>query len=106
MAGGHPRRRRATLLWMVVVAGLIITLLLLEQVALLYVLATLGMSALLIIVALADLGLSRQFTQPPPSDDGAAIGDRATAAALAGDSPTGAVATGAPRPARRPSKRR
>ncbi|HEY0101055.1 MAG TPA: hypothetical protein VGB76_19175, partial [Pyrinomonadaceae bacterium] len=47
-----------------------------EQVALLYVLATLSVTALLLIVAFADLGGARQtLTSHAPNDDAAAAGD-------------------------------
>ena len=67
--------RNRALIWIVGI-GLIITLLIyFEQTAILYVLATLGLTALLIIVALADLKGSASTGQlPKPNDDAAAIG--------------------------------
>jgi hypothetical protein len=68
--------RRMTLVWIAVAAAVIIGLIWTEQVALLYVLATLSLSALLLIVAFADLGGARQtLTTPAPNDDSAAVGD-------------------------------
>ncbi len=86
-AAARARRkgRRSTLLWIGAVAGVVITLLLLEQIALLYVLATLSVAALLAVVAVADLRGARQATeQIPPGDDSAAIGDRTAKAGVTG----------------------
>ena len=57
MAGKQSKlsRRTAALLWFLVVAIVIGTLIYLEQIAILYVLATLALVALLLIVAFADL---------------------------------------------------
>jgi hypothetical protein len=56
--------------------GLIVFLLIyFEQTAILYVLATLGVTALLMIVAFADLkGVPNASELPNPADDAAAIG--------------------------------
>ncbi len=73
----RKRRRRMTLLWSAIVALVIILLLRYQQIALLYVLATLSVTALLIIVALADLsGPRKAGAEVAPADDSAAIGDR------------------------------
>lgn len=48
-------RRTSALLWLVAVAVIIGTLIYLEQIAILYVLATVSLVALLLIVAFADL---------------------------------------------------
>lgn len=89
-AGGARSRRkgrRTMLLWIGAVAAIVITLLLTEQVALLYVLATLSVVSLLAVVAFADLRGARQAAeQPAPGDDSAAIGDR-TAKAAFGSAP-------------------
>lgn len=59
------------------VVALIVTLLLVtEQVALLYVLATLGIAALLLVVAFASFGEARAATESAPLDDSASIADR------------------------------
>lgn len=57
MAGKERKlnRRTAALLWLVAVAAVIGTLIYLEQIAILYVLATVSLVALLLIVAFADL---------------------------------------------------
>jgi hypothetical protein len=57
MAGKQSKlsRRAAALLWFLLVAVVIGTLIYLEQIAVLYVLATISLVALLLIVAFADL---------------------------------------------------
>lgn len=52
----NKKRRGFTYLWIFGLAVLIFLLIYFEQTALLYVLATLGVTVLLVIVALADLG--------------------------------------------------
>ncbi len=52
---GKLSRRAAALVWFVLVAIVIGTLIYLEQIAILYVLATISLVALLLIVAFADL---------------------------------------------------
>lgn len=75
-AGARSKRRWTTFAWIAGISAVIIALLYTEQIALLYVLATLGVTALLIVVALADLGGARQpFTEPRPADDSAVLGD-------------------------------
>jgi len=73
-SGGNTNGRRMTLVWIAVAALIIIGLIYWEQVALLYVLATLSLTALLLIVAFADLGGSRRPLLAP-NDDAAAAGD-------------------------------
>jgi uncharacterized membrane protein len=74
--------RRRTLLWITLAVVAVIVLMYLEQVALLYVLATLSVGALMAVVAFADLRGARQVTdQIAPADDAAAIGDRTAKAA-------------------------
>jgi hypothetical protein len=63
-----------TLVWIAVAAAIIIGLIWKEQVALLYVLATLSLTALLLTVAFSDLGGSRR-PLTAPNDDAAAAGD-------------------------------
>lgn len=84
-------RRLITLLWIAGLATLIITLLYLEQTALLYLLATLGVTALLIIVALADLSGSHKIVNASGlGDDAAAIGGGITGTAAASSPVTSA----------------
>lgn len=54
----NKRQRGFTYLWIFGLAVLVFLLIYFEQTALLYVLATLGVTTLLVIVALADLGRS------------------------------------------------
>ena len=78
--GVRKRRRRNSLLVSAVAVVVIIALLALEQVALLYLIATLGVAALLLVVAFSDLHGVRQTATASaaavPADDSAAIGDR------------------------------
>lgn len=71
------KRRRVAIAWVVLMSIAVVVLMVTEQIALLYVLATLGVAGLLVIVALADLRGGQQRTSqltPPPRDDAAAIG--------------------------------
>jgi len=73
---GRKSSRRMTFIWIAVVVALIIGLIWKEQVALLYVLATFSVTALLMVVAFSDLGGSRRpLTETAPYDDSAAVGD-------------------------------
>jgi hypothetical protein len=67
----NKKRRGFTYLWIFGLAVLVFLLIYFEQTALLYVLATLGVTALLVIVALADLGrgelTAETATIPEPS---------------------------------------
>ncbi len=87
------QRRRNTLLWSAAVAAIVIGLIYKEQVALLYVLASLSVTALLVVVALADLGGARRVSQTAPFDDAAALGDNLTPRTLAADVPSRVNAT-------------
>jgi hypothetical protein len=77
----QKHRRRNTILWILAVVAVVIGLLAKEQIALLYVLATLSVAALLIVVAWSDLGGARAVAtgEPAPFDDAAAIADGQTA---------------------------
>jgi len=55
LAGDRRRRKLIAALWALGLAVLVIVLIYLEQTAVLYILCTLGVTALLIIVAFADL---------------------------------------------------
>ena len=76
--GARKKRRRNSLIISTVAVAIIITLLVTEQVALLYLIATLGVVALLLVVAFSDLQGVRETAAavPVPADDSAAIGDR------------------------------
>ena len=81
-AAARRRRRTRTLIWVAALAIITISLIYFEQTALLYILATLGVTVLLIVVAKADLaGTEKTVAQTPiPADDAAAIGSGMTAA--------------------------
>ena len=55
LTGDRRRRKLITVLWALGLAALVITLIYLERTAILYILCTLGVTALLIIVAISDL---------------------------------------------------
>ncbi len=64
------KRRTITYLWIFGLAVLVFLLIYFEQTALLYILATFGVTVLLVIVALADLGrgeLSAETAIPEPA---------------------------------------
>ncbi len=77
--GGGMSRRKITWLWIIGVTAVIIALLYWEQTALLYVLATLGVSGLLIVVAMSDLAHARKSAATLTEiDDSAALGSGIT----------------------------
>jgi fatty acid desaturase len=55
LAGDRRRRKLITTLWALGLAVLVIVLIVLERTAILYILCTLGVTALLMIVAFSDL---------------------------------------------------
>ena len=61
----QKRRRLITYAWVAALALGTILLIYKEQTALLYILATLGVTALLVIVAIADLGDNRDIEGTP-----------------------------------------
>jgi hypothetical protein len=71
VAKARQRRRGLTYLWITGLAVLTITLIYLEQTAILYILATLGVTALLVVVAVADLKGTEGQTLLSASDAGA-----------------------------------
>jgi hypothetical protein len=88
----------------VAAVAVIVILLVLEQVALLYLIATLGVAVLLIIVAFADLhGEPADVATQAPADSAAAIADRTARPAAA--SATTSFAQATPRPHRRKRRR-
>ena len=105
--GARKRRRRNSLLVSAVAVIVIITLLALEQVALLYLIATLGVAALLLVVAFSDLhGAQQQPASalgPVPADDAAAIADGVTGKATAAAATT--FGSAAPRRPKRRARR-
>jgi uncharacterized membrane protein YhaH (DUF805 family) len=79
LAGNRRRRKLFTYLWIALLAIGTITLIYREMTALLYILATLGVTALLVVVALSDLD-HRENTSDNSNriDDSAAIGSGIT----------------------------
>lgn len=55
VAGDRRRRKLMTALWALLLAVVVITLIYLERTAILYILCTLGVTALLVVVAFSDL---------------------------------------------------
>ena len=103
--GVRKRRRRNSLLVSAVAVAVIILLLVLEQVALLYLICTLGVVGLLLVVAFSDLHGAKEPASalaPAPADDAAAIADGLTGTAAAAATNYGAVAPRRPR--RRPRR--
>ena len=68
------RRRMITYLWIFGLAVLTISLIYWEQTALLYILATVGVTALLVVVALADLAHAEAPNQGIATDNSTPIG--------------------------------
>jgi hypothetical protein len=77
-ADARKRRRLLTLAWSAAVALIVIGLIWKEQIALLYILATVSVTVLLVVVAMADLGGARGAQMVAPYDDAAAAADGAT----------------------------
>ena len=100
----RKRRRRNSLLLSAVAVVIIVVLLILEQVALLYLICTLGVTALLLVVAFSDLHGAKEPASalgPAPADDAAAIADGVTGTATAATT----FGSAAPRrPRRRPRR--
>ena len=93
----RKKGRRTSVLISVAAVAVVITLLALEQVALLYLISTVGVAALLTVVALADLrGAERDTLRPAPADDSAAVGDRTLKTTTAAAGPP--TRPGRPRP--------
>ena len=78
-AADKRRRKMITVLWTALLAIGTIILIYKEMTALLYILATVGVTALLMVVAKADLTASEKLTNDNRrSDDSAAIGSGIT----------------------------
>ena len=69
--GKIKKRRGFTYLWIFGLAVLVFLLIYFEQTSLLYILATLGVTILLVIVAAADLGKSEVSSEAIPQMSGA-----------------------------------
>ncbi len=70
------RSRGFTYLWILALAVSIFLLIYLEQTSLLYIFATLGVTILLVVVALADLGRSDLSAEPLPASDARPVGTK------------------------------
>jgi len=78
-ADDRRKRKMMTILWTALLALGTIILLYKEMTALLYILATLGVTALLVAVAMADLSTTDKLaTEAKGADDSAAIGSGIT----------------------------
>ena len=79
-AGDRRRRKMFTALWTAVLAIGVIILIYYEMSAVLYILATLGVTILLVVVAVSDLHYGdRNANSAEKIDDSAAIGSGITA---------------------------
>lgn len=67
-ANSRRRRRLITLLWSLSLSIVTIALIYWEKTAILYILATLGVTALLVVVAVADLGGSHKVSTEAGGD--------------------------------------
>jgi uncharacterized membrane protein len=77
LAGDRRRRKMITFLWALALAALVITLIYLEKTAILYILCTLGVTALLIVVAYSDLSQSGERSgEVDQSRDAAGVANR------------------------------
>jgi hypothetical protein len=68
------RRKMFAVLWSALFAIGTVTLIYFEMTSLLYILATLGVTAILVIVAVSDLSRGEKYSGPVAADDSAAIG--------------------------------
>lgn len=94
--------RNRTILWIAGVGLIVFLLIYFEQTAILYVLATIGVTVLLMIVAFADLkGVPTADELPKPADDAAAIGT-----GISSTLPAQASAKTTARSVARPAKRK
>ena len=69
-ASDRRRRKTITVLWTLALSAVVIVLIYLERTAILYILATLGVSALLGIVAMSDLAQTDKNTEATPAQQG------------------------------------
>lgn len=79
LAADRRRRKMFTILWTAVLALGTIILIYKEMTAVLYILATVGVTVLLVVVAMSDLAHAEKLTSDSrPSGDSAAIGSGIT----------------------------
>ncbi|HEX8001034.1 MAG TPA: hypothetical protein VF528_21810 [Pyrinomonadaceae bacterium] len=96
--GGARKSRRGlkTFLWVAGLGALVIVLIYFEQTAILYLLATLGLTGLLIVVAMSDLDGRRAAGASDLGDDAAAIGSGITGTTAAAGAAAATTATNVP----------
>lgn len=78
LAGDQRRRKLITILWTGLLAIVTIILIYKEMTAVLYILATLGVTALLVVVGLSNLAPSDSTSGDSTINDSAAIGSGIT----------------------------
>ena len=78
LADDRRRRRLITIVWTALLAIVTITLIYKEMTAVLYILATLGVTALLVVVAMSDLTRGENVSNDSTVNDSAAIGSGIT----------------------------
>ena len=79
LAADRRRRKTITAVWLAGLALGVVLLIYWEQSAILYILATLGITALLVIVAMSDLSHTDKTSgQLSPADDASAIANGVT----------------------------
>ena len=76
LAGDRRRRKLITALWALLLAFVVILLIYLERTAILYILCTLGVTALLVIVAFSDLSQRDTKSQLGQEPDAAGVAGR------------------------------
>ena len=76
LAGDRRRRKLITALWALLLAVVVIILIYLERTAILYILCTLGVTALLVIVALSDLNQRDPRSQMGQEPDAPGVAGR------------------------------
>ena len=76
LAGDRRRRKLITALWALLLAVVVITLIYLEKTAILYILCTLGVTALLVIVAFSDLAHRDEKGDVGQAPDAAGVAGR------------------------------
>lgn len=77
LAGDRRRRKLMTVLWALGLSLLVILLIYFERTAILYILCTLGVTALLLIVAFSDLKHEEPGQQLGQTGDAAGVAGRA-----------------------------
>lgn len=76
LAGDRRRRKLMTALWALLLAVVVITLIYLEKTAVLYILCTLGVTALLLVVAFSDLAQREPKSEMDQGTDAAGVAGR------------------------------